>query len=78
MKDRLAQITEKTALPIGLVIVLIGGINWLTALHYEQVAMAEKITLGQRRSAIIDYRLQRIEQKLNIPPLRPQEVPLVD
>lgn len=37
---QLGKITEGTLIPISLVIVIIGGITWLTSIYYQGIANA--------------------------------------
>lgn len=62
-------ISEKTALPISLVLVLVGGVMWFTRLEAKVEAQAgtqpAQAELGKALQRI-DRRLSRIEGKLSI------------
>lgn len=66
------KITEKTLVPIGLVIILFGGVAWLTTLYVkaENTAEAvEKIQIKQdgyeKNISGVKESLARIEERVN-------------
>jgi hypothetical protein len=65
MQQRLKVLTEETLLPFGVVIILFGGISWLTSLYNETKANAmgiQDLKLDQRSYG---DKLDRIIQKLS-------------
>lgn len=61
-------ITEKTLIPLSLVMTLIGGVFWLTSIYFEAKAANSSITeIKQKQDSYtetlnsIDKRLSRIE-----------------
>lgn len=75
MTERISKITENTLLPISLVVVLIGGVFWLTSIYNQTVANAQDILniqetqdimiekLTEKQTLMLD-RLSRIEGRL--------------
>lgn len=70
---KLMQISEDTLLPISLVIVLVGGVFWLSSAYSQISANAADIAdIKQERETLtavvsrIDRRLSRIEGRLKI------------
>ena len=64
-------ISEKTAVSLGLVIVLAGGIVWLSTVFAQVRHNGEQISELKEHAKVvesIDRRLSRIEGKLNIQP----------
>ncbi len=64
-------VSEKTLVPIGFVLVLLGGAAWLTNMHYEAQANSLAIAdLAKKQDAYLEgqkdivERLARIEGKL--------------
>lgn len=64
--ERIKQITEDTVLPITLVLVLLGGVFWLSEMHSN--ALAAKTGVYELSAALskINERLSRIEGKLGV------------
>ena len=67
------KITENTLIPVSLVILLLGGIVWLTSIYAQASQAAEAVkalTFKQedynRLIENIDRRLSRIEGKLGV------------
>lgn len=75
MGERINKITENTLLPVSLVVILVGGVFWLTTLYNQTVSNAQDISaietkqdlltkeLTEKQSLILD-RLSRIEGRL--------------
>lgn len=68
-----SKITEKTLIPLSLVITLSGGIYWFTATYFQSVANAKDIAelKSDNRGVTeimrsVDTRLSRIEGKLGV------------
>lgn len=59
-------ISEKTLLPLGVVVVLIGGIAWITNLSFQANASAKSVEKVITRLDEISDRLSRIEGKLGV------------
>lgn len=71
----LKSITENTLIPISLVIVIIGGVSWLTAIHAGEQKNAENImqikadskefseSVDHKLDSVLD-RLARIEEQI--------------
>lgn len=75
MSEHVKKITEKTLLPVSLVIVLIGGVVWLTTLKSDADQLKQQIQLLQSKQdqyleeiQSVNTRLSRIEGKLGIYP----------
>lgn len=69
MSTKISEITEKTLLPLSLVITLVGGVLWLASMHASLAETSHRIeTLEHKQETIerIDRRLARIEGKLGI------------
>lgn len=67
------SIDEKTLIPLGLVISIIGAILWLSSIYFETKSAADEIkSLKEENRELyrvfntIDKRLSRIEGKLGI------------
>ena len=67
------EISEKTLIPVSLVVSLLGATAWLTAIHIETRAQAEQLVTLQRTvddyskvMGSIDTRLARIEGRLGV------------
>lgn len=66
-------ITERTAIPISLVIVLVGGVLWFARLEAKvEAAQRSQEEQQELRKALqrIDRRLSRMEGKMGIHPVR--------
>ncbi len=66
MKEVLAKLTEKTLVPVSLVIVLLGGMAWLTNVYSVASEAAKNADAALKAAQSIDRRLSRIEGKLGI------------
>ena len=69
----MTKITEKTYVSLGLVIVIIGGIGWLTSIYWKTESNAsELIKYSEKYEKLeivlqsMDRRLSRIEGKLGV------------
>lgn len=60
----MGKITEGTLVPISLVIVLVGGIFWLTQLYFTTQSNASTIEKMQIQSEKIDQSLSEILERL--------------
>jgi hypothetical protein len=69
------EITEKTLIPISLVVVIIGGVAWFTSLYSKAASLETSLDDVKRTQESyiqymqrIDHRLSRIEGKLGVGP----------
>lgn len=64
--ERLSEISEKTVVPISLVLVLMGAVFWLSQIHsrMDEIEQIENEYNGTIKH--IDQRLSRIEGKLGV------------
>ena len=65
-EKKTAVINEKTLVPIGMVIVIIGGIAWITNMSFQTNASAKTVEKVVQRLDEISDRLARIEGKMGI------------
>jgi hypothetical protein len=56
------MISEKTAVSMGLVITLLGGVAFITSIYNQSIANASDI---QELKSSISYKIDRIENKLD-------------
>lgn len=73
MAEKMLAVSEKTLLPLSLVIGIMGGSSWLTTIYVQNKAhagMIEEIKVRQdaytQTLQKIDARLSRIEGKLGL------------
>ncbi len=73
MTEKIRSITEGTVIPLSLVLVLIGGIFWLSTVYSTANTTMEEVKLLRQKQddyydtiEKIDVRLSRIEGKLGI------------
>ena len=59
-------ISERTLVPVGFVVILIGGIAWITNLSFQANASARAVDRVVNRLDEISDRLSRIEGKLGV------------
>lgn len=59
-----SKITEKTLIPISLVITLVGGVAWLSNLHFVSAQSAEAITKIEQKQDSYVQSLDQIKLKL--------------
>lgn len=65
-REKLVRITGDTLVPISVLVIIAGGIFWLSAMH-SQVQANSKILEGYTATVQnIDKRLSRIEGKLGV------------
>ena len=62
------QISEKTAVSLGLVVSLVGAIAWLTNIAFQVDALAKRVSAWDQVQidiAVIKEKVQSIEKKVN-------------
>jgi len=66
-----SKITEKTLVPISLVVSLFGGAGWLTQMHYTSAATAKtvedvRVDLNLLQDNLVSYKLDNQEKLFKI------------
>jgi hypothetical protein len=61
----MSQITEKTLIPLGLVIVFLGGVSWLTSISNRTDALAQGLIENREEMAFLVTRLEKIQDSVN-------------
>ena len=59
------EITENTALPISLIIIVVGTVAWLTRLHALTLSNCARIAELDRKQDVFNSIMQNIDNRLN-------------
>lgn len=65
MGEQIKKISEKTLVPISMVITLFGGVAWLTNLYAENKSHGSEIREIKQMQTRYDEKLDRVIEKLN-------------
>ena len=65
MNEYVKKITESTAIPISLVVLIIGGIVWLTSIKADTLSLKEEQSHLQQKQEEYNHTLQSIDERLS-------------
>lgn len=65
MSEKLKAITDKTLIPISMVLTIIGGVAWLTTLYNETKAHGTQINDLWKEQEQVSQKIDRVLEKLN-------------